>query len=151
MDAPTDFQALVVIWNHKLPLRTLWEENEAPRIQIACSMLPGCFRQCLDMNPSLQRPCRLLPQSFRLPLQTRSSSYSLCKQGRCRTDRSDRWCPRAILIALLFCWRNTDVAFRSSWSLQPGYCSGSHQLLLFPRYPPKVPAPKNTVRTDCLG
>lgn len=93
------------------------------------------------MNPSLQRPCRLLRQSFSLPLQTRSSSYSLCKQGRWRSDRSDRWCPRAILIALLFCWRNTDVAFHSSWSLQPGYCSGSHQLLLFPRYPPPKKKP----------
>lgn len=86
--------------------------------------------QSPDMNPSLPIPLLLL-QYIGLSPDSHFSSYSLRKQGRQCSDRS---CLRAILIALLFCWRNTDAVICSPWSLQPGYCSGSHQMLLLPGY-----------------
>lgn len=83
-----------------------------------------------SMNPSVPKsPSRALPIQGHLS-RLSLFQYSLCKQGR---QCSDRLCLRAILIALLFCWGNTDAVICSPWSLQPGYCSGSHQMLLFPK------------------
>lgn len=102
--------------------------------------------QSLDVNPSLLVSLLVLHQYIRLSPDSHFSSDSLCKQGRQCSDRS---CLRAILIALLFCWRNTDVVTRSPWSLQPSYCSGSHQMLLFPRYL-NIAKPLRTHKQDCL-